>query len=236
MTPPFATTRWSVVLAARDRQAADAHEALASLCSIYWYPLYAFIRRWGHDAESAQDLTQEFFVRLLDKDFLSAVDRSKGKFRSFLLAAANHFLLNEAKRERAEKRGGGRTIVPLDADAAEGRYVLEPAHELTAEKLFERRWALTLLERVLARLDEEMAQAGKSAAFAKLKTYLLADADAESYRQAAEELGTSESAARVTVHRLRKRYREILRDEIAQTVDGPEQIEDEIRMLFAALE
>src|SRR5436309_2659860 len=147
----FATTHWSLVVAAQDRGSPQAKEALSGLCGSYWYPLYAFIRRQGHSADKAQDLTQEFFARLLEKDFLAAVDREKGKFRSFLLAACKHFLANERDRVRAQKRGGGRQGLSLDFNSADRRYGLEPAHTLTPERLFERRWALTLLDQVLAR-------------------------------------------------------------------------------------
>jgi RNA polymerase sigma-70 factor (ECF subfamily) len=231
----FATTHWSLVLAARDRAAPESRDALAALCATYWYPLYAFVRRRGHDADQAQDLTQEFFVRLLEKDYLQVVDRDKGKFRAFLLAAFGHFLLNEYDRAKAQKRGGGREFIPLDFEAAEGRYSLEPAHALTPERLFERRWALTLLDQVLARLRAEMVQAGKEQLYENLKVYLMMDTSAESYAGLAEELGQSAGAVKVAVHRLRKRYRALLREEIARTVDGAEQVEEEIRDLFTAL-
>lgn len=221
-------------MAARDRAAPQAQEALAVLCRTYWYPLYAFIRRQGFTADQAQDLTQEFFARLLEKDYLAAVDREKGKFRSFLLAACKHFLSNERDRARAQKRGGGREFVSIDPQLGESRYGLEPAHDATAERLFERRWALTLLEQVLARLREEFHQAGKGRLFELLKTCLTGDKTVP-YRRAGEELSLSESAVKVAAHRLRKRYRELLREEIGQTVSDPEQIDDEIRSLFAAL-
>src|SRR5207248_2029645 len=197
--------------------------------------LYAFARRRGHDADQALDLTQEFFVRLLEKDYLQVVDREKGKFRSFLLAAFQHFLLNEYDRAKAQKRGGGRGFVSIDAGDAEGRYRLEPEHDLTPEKLFDRRWALTLLDQVLARLCAEMTEAGKGHLYEKLKSSLMAEGDAASHREIAAELGTSEGAVKVAVHRLRKRYRELLRDEIERTVGDPTHVEDEIRDLFAAL-
>lgn len=230
----FATTHWSLVVAARDRASPEAPDALAALCRAYWYPLYAFIRRRGHDADEAQDLTQEFFARLLEKDFLQDVDRERGKFRSFLLAACQHFLCNERDRARAGKRGGGRPVLPLDFPDAEGRYGREPAHQLTPEKLFERRWALTLLERVLARLREESEAAGKVALFERLKGSLVGDPAAGSYAAAAADLGSTEAAVKMAVHRLRRRYRALLEDEIAVTV-GPGQVEEEVRALFAAL-
>jgi RNA polymerase sigma-70 factor (ECF subfamily) len=231
----FATTQWSCVLAARDRSSPGSREALASLCAIYWYPLFVYARRRCHDAEQARDLTQEFFARLLEKDFLKVVDRDKGKFRTFLLAAFQHFLLNEFDRARARKRGGDRLFLSLDLAAAEERYHREPAHELTPEKLFERRWALTLLEQVLTRLETDMARTGKGLLFARLKDYLMREKTAPSYSQIAAELGLSVGAVKVAVHRLRKRYKEMLRQEIERTVHEPEQIEEEIRALFAAL-
>jgi RNA polymerase sigma-70 factor (ECF subfamily) len=231
----FATTHWSVVLAARDRAAPQSREALAALCAAYWYPLYAYIRRRGHDADQAQDLTQEFFARLLEKDYLQVVDRAKGKFRSFLLAACQHFLCNEYDRARARKRGGGRASISLDFQAAEGRYGLEPAHSLTPEKLFERRWALTLLDQVLGRLRDEMIHAGREKLFETLKVVLMGEKASIPYRQLAKELDLSEGSIKVAVHRLRKRYRELLREEIERTLDESVQVEEEIRDLFAAL-
>jgi len=231
----FATTHWSLVIAARDQAAPQAREALAALCRAYWYPLYAFVRRQGHSADQAQDLTQEFFARLLEKDFLQVVDRDKGKFRSFLLAACKHFLANEHDRASARKRGGDRAHVPIDLDAAEGRYSREPAHDLTPEKLFARRWALTLLDQVMAQLQEEFRRNDKGPLFDRLKECLVGAKDTLSYDQIAGELGLSEGAVRVAVHRLRKRYRELLCEEIARTVHDPDQVEDEIRDLFTAL-
>jgi RNA polymerase sigma-70 factor (ECF subfamily) len=231
----FATTHWSLIVAARDGEAAQAEAALADLCRAYWYPLYAFIRHQGHPADRAQDLTQEFFARLLEKDFLGAVDQEKGKFRSFLLAACKHFLANEHDRERALKRGGGRQSVSIDFRDADGRYAHEPAHGETPERLFERRWALALLEQVLARLRGEYEAAGKRRLFGALKSRLTGDAGGARHARTAGELGLSEGAVKVAVHRLRQRYRELLREEIAQTLDDPAQVEEEIRALFAAL-
>jgi DNA-directed RNA polymerase specialized sigma24 family protein len=234
--PPshFATTHWSLVLAARDRAEPGADAALASLCSLYWYPLYAFVRHRGHGADAALDLTQEFFGRLLEKDFLAAVDRGKGKFRSFLLAACNHFLANERDRACAQKRGGGKPVLSLDAADAEGRYVSEPADDLTPERLFERRWALALLQQVMARLRGEFEAKGKGRVFDRLRNFLIGEKGV-GYRKAGQELGLSESAVKVQVHRLRERYRELLHEEIGRTVGSPEEIEEEVRALFAAL-
>jgi DNA-directed RNA polymerase specialized sigma24 family protein len=230
----FATTHWSLILAARDRAEPGSADALASLCALYWYPLYAYVRRRGNSADDALDLTQEFFARLLDKDFLAAVDQGKGKFRSYLLAACNHFLSNEHDRAVAVKRGGGKPVLSLDAADAEGRYLAEPADELTAEKLFERRWALTVLHQVMRRLRAEFEAKGKGAVFDRLRGFLIGEKGA-GYRQAAVELGLSESAVKVQVHRMRQEYRELLHEEIGRTVATPQEIEDEIRALFAAL-
>jgi RNA polymerase sigma factor (sigma-70 family) len=234
--PPshFATTHWSLVLAARDRADPGARDALASLCALYWYPLYAYVRRRGRRADEAHDLTQEFFARLLAKDFLAGVDRSKGRFRSFLLAAFNHFLANERDHARAKKRGGGRAVLSLDAADAEGRYRAEPADGLTPENLFERRWALTLLQEVMARLRADYDAKAKGRLFDRLRGFLVGEKGA-GYREVADELGLSEGAVKVAVHRLRQRYRELLHEEIGRTVATPEEIEEEIRELFAAL-
>jgi RNA polymerase sigma-70 factor (ECF subfamily) len=231
----FATTHWSIVLAAGDRNSPQARTALAALCSSYWYPLYAFIRRQGHGAEEAQDLTQEFFARLLETDFLGTVDRAKGKFRSFLLACCKHFLANERDRARALKRGGGRTQIPLDFDAAESKYALEARQTLPPEKLFERRWALTLLDQVLSRLREELAHAGKADYFDRLKPYLTGDKTGISYEAFGQRFGMTAGAVKVAVHRLRRRYRELLREEIGRTVIEPAEIDAEIRELFTVL-
>jgi RNA polymerase sigma factor (sigma-70 family) len=233
----FATTCWSVVVAARDAPSALAHEALAALCQAYWFPLYAYIRRHGHAPQEAEDLTQEFFTRLVDKDFLANVDRGKGKFRSFLLAACSHFLANEGDRARTWKRGGRCSIVSLDFAGAEARYGLEPAHDVTPEKLFARRWGLTLLDHALARLRTEYAAKDKTALFDRLRVCLLGEGGQDRFPHAriAYDLGMSPAAVRVAVHRLRQQFREVLRDEIVKTVEEPEQIEDEIRDLFAAL-
>lgn len=231
----FATTRWSLVVAARGPSSPGAREALARLCEAYWYPLYVYVRRRGHDADVAQDLVQEFFARLLASDFLESADPSRGRFRAYLLAACKHFLANERDRACAQKRGGGKAVWSLDLGSAEDRYGREPSHEMTAEKLFERRWALTLLDRVLANLREEHAARGKEAWFDHLRGFLVGDAGGLSQSAIARELGTTPGAIKVAVHRLRQRYRELLRAEIAQTVEGPDNVEDEVRELFTAL-
>jgi RNA polymerase sigma-70 factor (ECF subfamily) len=229
------TTHWSVVLAAADRAQPGGEQALARLCETYWYPLYAFVRRQGYPAAEAEDLTQEFFRRVLEKDYLDGVGPEKGKFRTFLLVCLKRFLANEHDKRTALKRGGGRPHLPIDFGDADGRFRLEPAHQLTADKLFERRWALTVLEQALAKLDAEMRQAGKAGVFGELKVYLAADATAPPHAEVAGRLGTTEGAVKVAVHRLRQRYRTLVRQEIAQTVDTEQAVEEEIERLFEAL-
>ena len=231
----FATTRWSVVLAAQDRESPDSREALASLCSTYWYPVYAFIRRRGHAAHDAQDLTQDFFTTLLEKSYLRSVDRERGRFRAFLLTAVSRFLSNQRERSRAAKRGGGKQPLSLDFVTGESRYRHEPADDWTAERLFERRWALTLLETVLARLDEEYRQQRKGPLFERLRNYITGDGGGNTYAETAAALDMTEAAVKVAVHRLRRRYRETLREEIAATVQSPDEIDDELKRLFEAI-
>ena len=237
MTGPaaFVTTHWSVVLSAGSRDTGQARDALARLCQTYWHPLYAYVRRLGHSPHDAQDLTQEFFARLLEKNFLAGVSEARGRFRSFLLASLKHFLVNEWRRARAQKRGGGRVPIPIDAAAGETSIGFEPADDMTAEKIYERRWALTLLDRVLRRLREEHVRDGKERLFEQLKPTLTEASRTVRYAEIAARLGTSEGAVKVAVHRLRQRYRELLRAEIAETVAGPDEVEDELRNLFAAL-
>jgi RNA polymerase sigma-70 factor (ECF subfamily) len=231
----FATTHWSVVLSAREKNAPQAAAALETLCRVYWYPLYAFIRRQGHSPEDAQDLTQEFFARLIAKDFLQAVQQERGKFRSFLLMACRRFLANEWDRARARKRGGALTFLSWDGALAEGRYQGEPVEGMTPETIYERRWALTLLDQTMARLRREFAQAGKEGEFDRLKPFLTAERGGIPYGELAAQLGQSEGAARVAIHRLRRRFRELFREEIAQTVSRPEDIDDEVRHLLGVL-
>ena len=231
----FATTRWTIVLSAAQRSTPDSDAALETLCRIYWYPLYAYARRRGFSAEDAGDVTQEFFARLLEKHSLVAADRDKGKFRSFLLASLRHFLANEWDKANAQKRGGGRAPISIDVNAAEGSYRLEPAHELTAERIFERRWALTLLEQVLRRLRADYVDSGKENLFDILKPALVEPGHAVGYREIGKELGMSEGAVKVAVHRLRKRYRGLLVDEIAHTVTSRDEVEEELQALMAAV-
>ena len=232
----FATTHWSMVVSAGGSQSPDARRALATLCENYWFPLYAYVRCRGYDAYEAEDLTQEFFLRLLAKNYLAGVNREKGKFRAFLLASLKHFLANEWDRSRTQKRGSGQVVLSLDALSAESRYRLEPAHELTPEKLFERRWAITVLDEVLVRLQAEfLALHGEQTAFDRLKQFLTAGREPAGYAEVAVTLGMTEGALKVAVHRLRRRYRELLRDEIAQTVASPEEIDEEIHYLLSCL-
>lgn len=231
----FATTHWTVVVNARAGDSSIARASLEKLCQSYWYPLYAFVRRQGHGPHDAQDLTQEFFARLLEKNYLGDVDRARGRFRSFLLASLKHFLANEWDRRRAQKRGGGQVHVPIDPQSAEERYGLEPGHAQTPEKLFERRWALTLLDQVLEKLSAEFAATGKAEQFEQLKATLTNDRGTVPYASIATNLGQSEGAVKVAVHRLRQRYREVLRAEIAHTVATPAEVEEELRHLFSAL-
>jgi RNA polymerase sigma-70 factor (ECF subfamily) len=231
----FVTTQWSVVLAAKGGDTTRSRDALAGLCQTYWRPLYAYVRRTGHSAHDAQDLTQEFFARFLEKNSLNRADESRGRFRSFLLASLKHFLANEWEKARAQKRGGAQIPIPIDLASAETSCHWEPADSTTAEKIFERRWALTLLDAVLRRLREEYARDAKASQFEKLKSTLTEASRTVKYAEMAVRLRTTEGAVKVAVHRLRQRYREVLRAEIAETVATPAEVEDELRCLFAAL-
>jgi RNA polymerase sigma-70 factor (ECF subfamily) len=230
----FSATHWSIVLAAGQGDLAGATAALERLCHLYWYPIYAFVRRRGAGQHEAEDLTQAFFAFLLEKESLKKVDRTKGKFRTFLLAALTNFLANEWDKRQTLKRGGQRAIVSLD-ETAEGLYLREPVESLTPEKLFERRWASALIEQVLARLKQEYGAGGKADLFAKLEPALTGETAAGVYAEWAAALGMSEGAVKVALHRLRRRFGEVLRSEIAHTVSSPEEIDDEIRQLFAAI-
>jgi RNA polymerase sigma-70 factor (ECF subfamily) len=232
----FATTRWSVILAAGRRAQPGWKEALSTLCEVYWYPLYAFARRTGMPPEQAQDLTQEFFTRLLEKDSLRHADPQKGRFRSFLLTSFKHFAADERDRARAQKRGGGQAPISFDVETAEGLYTLEPSHEQTPEKLFERRWALTILRRTVVRLGLEHAEPRKERQFRLLKAYLPGGPGGPSYAKTARDLDLNEVTVKVMVHRLRQRFRDLLLEEIACTVDKEEDVEAEVRHLLAALE
>jgi len=231
----FETTRWSTVLAASSQSTGRARDALATLCQTYWYPLYTYLRRRGHNPEDAEDLTQGFFTHLFEKRALRAADPERGRFRSFLLASLQHYVSNEHARARTQKRGGSTVLLPLQLDNAEGRYRREPSDERTPETLFDRRWALTVLDRVAATLREEFCRRGKEAVFDGLEDHLIGDADRLSYREVGARLGLSEVAARVAVYRLRWRFGELLRRQIGETVANPQDIEDEIRYLMRAI-
>ena len=231
----FRSTHWSVVIAAGDSTTASSDAALAQLCRTYWYPLYAFVRRKGHSPHDAQDLTQAFFARLLEKNYIAQANRERGRFRTFLLAALNHFLADEWDKARRLKRGGGREIISFDAASAEERYRLEPVDQLDAAKLYERRWVTTLFDQALARLEQEFRDSGKGTLFDGLKDSLLAEQTGLSYAQLGAQLGLKEDAIKQAVHRMRRRYRELFREEIAQTVAGPGEVEDELKHLFAVL-
>lgn len=236
-TPPdraFATTRWSLVVAAQQKAAtADAAAALADLCRLYWYPLYAYIRRRGYQAGEAEDLAQGFFARLLEKDGLAAVTAARGRFRSFLLTACQNFLANERERANALKRGGGR-VVSLDLGDADSRYRREPAHEETPERLYERRWALVLLGRVMQRLRAGYEAEGKGRLFDAIRGQLTGESEAR-HAELALALGSTAGAVKTAVHRLRKRYGELLREEIAETVATEADVKAEILALFQTL-
>jgi RNA polymerase sigma factor (sigma-70 family) len=233
--PVFVTTHWSLVLSARDQPSPQSADALEKLCRTYWPPIYAFVRRQGHGAHDAQDLTQDFFARLLEKKKLAVADPARGRFRSFLLASLKHFLTNEWDKARAQKRGGGQNLIPMNVAILETSCGIEPADPATADKAFERRWALTLLDQVLQRLRAEYVRDGRDNLFEQLKPTLTEASRSVRYAEIAARLGTSEGAVKVAVHRLRQRYREVLRAEIADTVANSGEVEDEIRSLFAAL-
>jgi RNA polymerase sigma factor (sigma-70 family) len=231
----FATTHWSVVLAARGGGSRQADDAMGKLCRAYWAPLYAYIRREGHGVPEAQDLTQEFFARLLAKDYLRHLRHQEGKFRSFLLTFLKHFLADERDKADAQKRGGGKTLVSLNDTLAEERYLDEPSSGLSPDQVFERRWAQTVMERALGRLREEYEAGGKAALFEQLKEIQPGEHGEASYAEIGARLGLAEGTIASAVHRLRRRHCDLLREEIAQTVAGPEEVEAEMRNLLAIL-
>lgn len=235
--PPslFVTTHWSVVLAAQEKSSPASAAALETLCRAYWYPLYAFVRSSGHSPHDAQDLTQEFFARLLAKDFLQAADREKGRFRTFLRVCLKRFLANEWDRQRALKRGGGERPTSLDVALAEQRYATELTTGIAPDRLYEHQWAMTLLQQAMTRLRAEYTTAGKADEFDQLKSALTADRGAIPYAELAAALGSTEGATRVAVHRLRKRYRELFRTTVADTVSEPGEVDDEVRHLAGVL-
>lgn len=227
----FATTHWSVVLAAGGRQSPEATVALERLCRTYWYPLYAYIRRRGYSAHDAEDLAQSFFAHLLERHALHRVSPAKGKFRSFLLASLNYFLTDQYDRSSAQKRGGGQTLLSLDVQDAENRFQFEPVDVCSPDKLFERRWALTLLDGVLTRLKDEFAEAGKSTQFDRLSVYLVSNSGESSYAEAARDLQQTEHAVKKAVQRMRQRFYHLFREEVANTVATVTEVEDELRYL-----
>jgi RNA polymerase sigma-70 factor (ECF subfamily) len=232
----FATTHWSVIVAAgTGLDSPLAHEALETLCRTYWYPLYSYVRQRGETHPDAQDVTQSFFLQLLDKNWLTQVDRNKGKFRSFLLVAMNHFLANEWRRLRTEKRGGQAVLISLDEHSAEERWQLDPATDETPETAFEQRWAAALLERVLYRLRVEQVSAGRSKLFDELKVFLVGRKGEVAYADLAARLESTEGALKMSVQRLRHRYGEILREEVANTVASPDDVEAELQYLLTVL-
>lgn len=231
----FATTHWSVVLTAGLHDTERSKAALEKLCSAYWFPLYAFVRRRGYSVEDAQDLTQQFFARVIERNLVASADRARGRFRSFLLSSMGHFLANEWDKARAFKRGGGHALIPIQTDNAETKYGVDPADTRTPEQAFEYSWALTLLEQVMQRLVAEYADRGNAELFAALKPCLIGSPTPETYAELAARLNLNEGAARVAVHRLRTRYRELLRAEIAQTVDSDAEIDSEMHHLFKVL-
>ena len=250
-SPRFATTHWSLVVAAGSDSSPEGRAALESLCAAYWYPLYAFARRGGAASHAAQDLVQGFFAELLEKDWIRAADRSRGRFRTFLLAAFRHFTSHEREKARAAKRGGGRAPLPLDFEEGERRFSREPADERTPERVYERRWALTLLDEAVTRLRDEHRAAGHEDIFEALRGTITAGGapgivglpggarpgggSTAPYAELGARLGMTEGAVKVAVHRLRRRYREVLREGIARTVADPSEVDDEIRHLLEAL-
>jgi RNA polymerase sigma factor (sigma-70 family) len=231
----FATTRWSLVLAAGRPSSPDAAAALSSLCEKYWYPLYAFARRRGYSVHDAADLTQSFFATLLEKDSLRTADQQKGRFRSFLLTMFKRFLSKERDRNLARKRGGDRTILSFDVETAEARFRREPADAHTPERAFERQWATTLLARVLQKLEQEYIERDRGAVFSACRGSLVGAGVAGGYAQTAAALNMTEGAVKIAVHRMRQRYRELLKQEVADTVDSTQEIDEELRTLLAAV-
>jgi DNA-directed RNA polymerase specialized sigma24 family protein len=231
----FPKTSWSLILAAGGSLNSDSGKALQTLCRIYWNPVYAFIRRSGHDPEKSMDLTQSFFALLLEKNYVKAADQQRGRFRSFLLTAVKHFLANEWDRDHALKRGGGQIAVSIDTVQEDRWYALAAVEDATPENLFERRWALSLLEQVMSRLRAEFAEAGKSKQFELLVNFLTQDKESARYQAVATQMGVSCGALRMAVHRMRRRYKEILYAEVSETVSTAEEIEEEIRFLLSTL-
>lgn len=234
-SPVFATTQWGLVLAAGNSESPDAQAALSRLCQAYWYPLYCWVRHHGRTPEDAQDLTQAFFAKLIEKNQFAMADQERGRFRSFLLCSLENFLRSEHEKSLTQKRGGGRSIVSWDAQSAEERYQAEPATEYSPQQLFERRWASTLVSGTLGRLRRELSTSGREELFDDLEPHLWGDDTSTPYATIAARLDMTVVAVKVTMHRLRSRYQVLLREEIAQTVADPAEIEDELRRLFQVL-
>jgi RNA polymerase sigma factor (sigma-70 family) len=231
----FTTTHWSVVITAGQEDSPGGTAALERLCQSYWYPLYVFVRRQGHQPPDAQDLTQEFFARFLARNYVSLADRSRGKFRSFLLTSLQHFLVNEWAKARTAKRGGTQKVISWDEQEAENRYLTESPDQLAPDKIFEKRWATSLLERVLARLRSEFSTPEKRKLFEALKQSLWGEKSLDSYQEIGIQLGMTEGAVKVAVHRLRQRYRELLRAEVAETVATDAEVDEELRYLISVI-
>jgi RNA polymerase sigma-70 factor (ECF subfamily) len=233
-SPVFATTRWSVVLSANDSDPTHSVAALEILCGTYWHPLYAYVRRRGYAPADAEDLTQAFFAWVLERDWLGKAEQQRGRFRTFLLTSISNFLANEWDKSRAQKRGGGR-VISLQSNEAELHFQWEPTDQFTPEQSFERRWALALLDQVMTRLNDEFIHSGKAELFNTLKSCLLGERTTQPYAILASKLSMTEGSVKVVVHRLRQRYRQLLREEIANTITQPEEVEEEMRYLFAVL-
>ena len=231
----FETTRWSIIATAGRQPSADSKRALESLCESYWHPLYAYVRRRVSDVNEAQELTQAFFAELLEKNYVGSATPERGRFRSFLLTAFKHFLAKEWEKAKAQKRGGGRVPISLDFQSEDSRVCIEPAAGLTAEQYYDQQWAIALLGQTMERLKNEFDKAGKTALFAELKSFIIGDHAGTTYAEVAAKLNMTAAAAKKAASRMRQRYRELLRDEIAQTVAGPDEVEDEIRNLFTTL-
>jgi len=231
----FTTTRWTLVLAAKNRDDPAGSDAFARLCERYYEPLYTYLRRRGQTAEDAQDLMQGFVARAIEKDILRHADPSRGKFRAFLLTALKHYAANEHTRATADKRGGNQPALPLDLEAAEGRYRHEPRDDLTPERLYDRRWALAVLERALSALRAECRESGREAFLDAVHGSLTGDSDRIPHREIAERFGMTESSVRVTLHRLRLRYRDLVRSEVAETLESEDAVDEELRYLLSAL-
>jgi len=230
----FKTTHWSVVFASGHDSESVARQALEQLCQAYWFPLYAFVRRQGLSAEDAQDLTQAFFERFLERGYFALADPERGRFRTFLLTSIKRFLTQEWRRTNRQKRGGNQALVPFEAEDAEGRYAAQPLNELSPDRLYDRRWAEALLERVMARLARDYESTGRTAVYTQLQQFLWGGQAEVSYSDISAKLAMSEGAVKVAVHRLRHRFRDLLREEVANTVRTPDQIEEELQHLLAA--